>query len=251
MDKTIRNRIEKRILDTFSILDKTGDNTAKYKQILKNMSDKELEDFLNNDDENFYLEIEAYKREPKMSDIEETADFLGVPLYEYVALPFLEGEDPEDGISTTPVPVAVGYLHMKRVQQMLNKKNSMSIHVNKRQGKTGQVIGSDKNSRVSDVENINLIVAGLTETMKEFNGPRADNLKAKAEMANAISTNGFVSQKDYSNNKKDKVALNTLDVFFTAAMIKTDLITDGLLLPRTLEQKKDNGSISMKYRKDL
>lgn len=150
MDKSKRKAIEKLIYDTFNLLDKSGANAAKYKNLFSKMSDtqfeKHMKDFLYDDSQNFYLEVEAFKREPKMDDIKEAADYLGVPLFETVALPFVTMD--KNNIVTTAVPVPVGYLHMKRVQQMIAKKNSMSIHIDKRQGKTGQVIGDDKNARV-------------------------------------------------------------------------------------------------------
>lgn len=243
-----RKEIENLIFTTFSKLDKTGTNTKYYKDFFSKMSDaqfdKYMKKFLNSDD-NFYLEIDPYERDLSMDDIEDAAKFLGVELYEYVVLPYA---NPNGDPIVTQHPVPVGWIHMKRVQQTVAKKNSMSIHTDSRQGKTGQVVGDDKNSRMSDMENISLITMGATNTMKEFTHAKADNMKAKAEMANCIKRDGFVSMKDVSTNASDKVALNTLDVFFTSAGLKTNIITDGLLLNRTNKNlNKDVSSIGSKY----
>ena len=49
----------------------------------------------------------------------------------------------------------------------------------------------------------------------------------------------------------NKVALNTLDVYFTSMGIKTDLITNGLLLKRTLQnQNRDVDTIAKDFRND-
>lgn len=66
-------------------------------------------------------------------------------------------------------------------------------------------------------------------------------------MLNKINTDGYVSLKDLPKQKSEKVALNTLDVYFTSAMVKTDLVTDGLLLKRTLQGNRDVTSVSGKY----
>lgn len=247
-----RKAIEKLVIDVMNILDKTGANGKVYKDQFKKMNDtqfnKHMESFFKNDSDNFYLETETYVTEPALKDIEDAAKFLGVPLYEVVALPF-STSNPNGDTVTTSMPVPVGYIHMKRVQQTILKKNTMSIHVDKRQGKTGQVMGDDKNARVSDSECIVLLSQGLNNTLKEMLHAKADNLKAKTEMHNKISTDGFVSLKDVSSNKMDKVALNTLDVFLTSAMIKTDLITGGLVLPRTLKGNRDVSTMGSKYQK--
>lgn len=101
----------------------------------------------------------------------------------------------------------------------------------------------------SDMENIILVANGMDKTREEFLHAKADNLKAKTTMLNKISTDGFVSLQELPKQKTEKVALNTLDVYFTAAGIKTNLVTNGLLLPRTLRNKRDVNSISSTYQK--
>ena len=53
-----------------------------------------------------------------------------------------------------------GYYIDKRMEQMNNKKNSTSTHIDERSATTGQVVGHDKNGRSSDQENIALTVIG-------------------------------------------------------------------------------------------
>lgn len=246
-----RKKMEDLIYGTFNILDKTGKNTQKYKEKYSKMSneqfDKEMKRFLNNPDAYFYLEVEPYAVEVSMKEAQKAADFLKVPLFEHVIMPFA---NPEGDPVVTQQPVLVGYIHIKRVQQMVSKKNSMSIHIGQRNPKTGMVSGDDKNARASDVENIALIAVGAKESMKELIGARSDDLRAKTEMLKRIKDDGYVSLEDIPSNKTDKVALNTLDVFFTCAGLKTDLVTDGLAVPRTLNNlNKDVSSISSKYNK--
>lgn len=244
-----RKEYENFIYDIMNTLDPTEENSMRYQNLFSDMNDKEFEkwikDFLKDDDKNFTLEIVPYKRELELKNIEKAANKIGVPLLERVALPF---ENPEGEIVWTKNPVPVLYINIKRVQQMVAKKNAMSTSIEMRDSKSGQVTGDDKNARNSDVENIGLIAIGADETLREMVGPRSDNLVAKAEMLKKIAKDGYVSNKDYKINKFDKIAINTMDVYFLAAGIKTDLVTDGLILKRTIvNQNKDKTSVSKKY----
>lgn len=61
-------------------------------------------------------------------------------------------------------------LHMKRLQQMLSKKNTSSIEIDQRNAKTGQVTAGDKNSRISDSDGFALTVIEADAALKEFMG---------------------------------------------------------------------------------
>lgn len=135
-----RKAIEEIVYKTFSALDKTGSNTVHYKTLFSKMNDAEfdkfMKNFLNDEDQNFYLEIEPYVKEPSMDDIEEAAKILGVPLYEKVTMPFI---NPNGEPIVTSYEVPVGYVPLKRVQQILTKKNTMSTNISKRNPKTGGI----------------------------------------------------------------------------------------------------------------
>lgn len=244
-----RKEYESFIYDMITTLDPTEENTMVYKNKFSKMNDREFEkwlkSFLNNEDDNFTLEIVPYKREIELKNIKKAAKKMGVPLNEKVALPF---ENPDGEVVWTTTEVPVMYVNIKRVQQMIAKKNAMSTSIEMRDSKSGQVTGDDKNARNSDVENISLIAINADETLKEMIGPRSDNLPAKAEMLKKIAKDGYVSNKDYTIRKFDKTAINTMDIYFLSAGIKTDLVTDGLILKRTvINRNKDKTSISQKY----
>jgi hypothetical protein len=129
------------------------------------------------------------------------------------------------------------YIHLKRMQQMLFKKNSQSTDISMRSSTSGQVTGADKNTRESDNENYSLVSLGVDSCMREFLGPRADDMVAKSEMYSAIASKGYVSLNDLTNNVDNKTTLNTLDVYFIGCGLKSDLITKGPLLRKTLNAK--------------
>jgi hypothetical protein len=101
-----------------------------------------------------------------------------------------------------------------------------------------QVVGIDKNARETDGENFALISLGVEDGMKEFLGPRADDVVAKNELYSAIARKGYASFKDLTNNVDNKTTLNTLDVYLIGCGIKSDLITKDVYLRKTLEIKK-------------
>ena len=112
--------------------------------------DKWAKDFFADDKKNLYLEIVEYERDLTLEAIENAAKYLKVPLYERVVLPYLNG-DPTL-CTTTPTPVPVGYIHIKRMPQTVHHKNSGSTSIRHRSSKTGQVSGEGRNGRNTDVE---------------------------------------------------------------------------------------------------
>lgn len=222
------------LCDCMDLLDPSGENSKAYHELFDPMSDKEFDayvrKFFADDKANFYLEIIEFERDLKIENIKKCADFMKVPLFERVTLPYLTG-DPNNA-PVTPEPVAVGYIHEKRMQQTLLKKNSGSIDIKKRNPKTGQVINEDKNARNSDVESFSLVAIGANEALKEFMGPRADDMKAKNQMYNEISKKGYVSMSELDNDPENKVALNTLDAYFYMQGLSTNLVTPLDLVTR-------------------
>ena len=237
MNKNTRKRMEQVIYDTFDALDPSGVNTDRYEKMFKPMSDTEFEKFFkmlfSNDNEYLILDIVDYERTLTIEQIEAAAKVLNIPLFEHVVQPY-KSPDPNNPI-TSKYEVPVGYIHCKRVQQMVRKKNSTSTDLGERSALTGQVTGHDKNSRESDVENYALVTLGAQENLRELMGPRADDMVMKNEMYSSISNKGFVSINDLTDDVKNKTALNTVDVFFMSMGIKTDLITNDLTLKRTIK----------------
>jgi len=242
ISKAKRKEIEDVILKTFSLLDKTNLNTEKYVKLFKSMSDDQFEtyikSFTKNSDNNFQLEVLPNKNEPKLDDIKKAAEFLKVPLEEYI---FYRHETNKEGKPIRSMyKCPVGYIHTRRQQQILNKKNSFTTNIDKRNALTNQVTGDSKISRNSDMETYALINMGATNTVKELLGFRADNKTKKLIAYNIISRDGFLKQDDidYQKRPEDNVSLNSVDIFLTAAGIVTDLQNErGVLLGSSLDME--------------
>lgn len=230
-----RVKMEKYIYDVFSLLDPTEVNTKFYKAFFSKMSDKEFDAFFAGffKDNKAYLtfNVELFKNDPDMKNIEKCAKFMNVPLYEYVVQPYFSNDQEHPMI--TPYPVPVGYIMEKRVQQTAVKKNSTSIDINMRDAKTNQVINGDKNARQSIEENYCVMTYGATNAAKEFMSFRADDPIAKEEAYQSIRQNGYVSLNELDNKVENKSTINMLDAYMIGMGIKTDLVTEGYTVTKT------------------
>jgi hypothetical protein len=220
------------LLTTFKKMDPTGENAKIYEEKFSKMSDQQfdayIKDFFNDDKKNFYFELVEYERELKLENIEAAAKYLGVPLYEKVVVPYLNGDDTL--CTATPTPVPVGYIHLKRQPQTVHSKDHMSTSISHRSSKTGTVTGHDRNGRVTDVENYAYNAYGAYKTLAEFMGPRADDEHKKDQMYAQIELNGVCYGSELQSNSEDKVAINTLDTYYAAMGFVTNITRGGWLL---------------------
>ena len=234
-----RKEMENLIYKFFSALDPTGDNTKKYKDMFSPMSEAKFKAFFNeffsNPDHYLILEIVDYERDVHIEDIEKAAKVINVPLFEYVSFPHFTMDNEHPTVTKHKIPV--GYIHLKRPQQTVMKKNGMSVTSEQRSAFTGQVTGADKNGRESDLENCMLTSLGMKKTLKELNGPRADDLVAKKEMLQSIATKGYVQLGELTDKLENKTTLNTINTYFLGMGLHTDLVTKGLQLPYTTDHE--------------
>lgn len=236
IDASKRKKMENTIYAVFDKMDSSGTNTAKYKAFFSSMSDTQFEtffkQFFKNDKAYLTIDVVEYERGLDLDHIEAAADVLGIPLFEDLYMPHLTMD--KDNVVCAKYKCAVGYLNVKRPQQMLHKKNGLSITNTKRSALTGQVTASDKNGRESDMENSMLLAVGANNILRELNGPRSDDMVMKTQMNTAINTNGYVSLEQLDSDPANKVALNTIDVFMIGMGLKSDLVTNGLMLKKTI-----------------
>ena len=213
-------------------IDPSGKNYNDYISFFKSLNDEEFDNyirsFLENPDSVVYLEMIEFENDLKMENIEAMADSIGIPLYEYVISPY-DTMDKEHCV-VTPEPVPVGYIHEKRMVQLLLKKNAVATGITKRSAKSGQVTGKDKTSRTSDVESYSMLAIGAEQGLRELLGPRADDMKAKNQMYNRLQKDGYFYQRDLDSSPEDRVAINTLDIYYVLQGLKTNLVHGGNIL---------------------
>lgn len=235
MAVTNRAYIEKLIYDTFDALDPSGTNTEKYKSMFSTMSDaafeKYMKNFLKNPDEQFVLDIVEYEHDLKMDNCEKAAKVLGIPIMEYIYMPHLTMDKKRTIVSKQKC--LVGYINVKRTQQLVQKKNGLSVSGEKVSATTGQVVDKDKNARDSDIEASMLVALGADKILQELHGPRADDMVMKRQMHQSIATKGYVMLDELDNLPTNKVTLNTVNTYLLAMGLKSDLVSDTYILPKT------------------
>jgi len=233
-----RKEIEQLIYDTYDALDPSGTNSAKYRALFSTMDDKKFEkffkDFLKDDKENFTLDIVEFEHDLKMENCEKAAKVLGIPLMEYIYMPHLSMDKKRTVVSKEKC--LVGYINIKRTQQLLHKKNALSTSNEKISATTGQVTQSDKNARDSDIEASMLVALGADKILQELHGPRADDQVMKREMNQSISTKGYVTLDELDNLPTNKVTLNTVNTYLLGMGLKSDLVSDSYIFPKTTDE---------------
>jgi superoxide dismutase len=131
-------------------------------------------------------------------------------------------------------------IHIKRVQQLLAKKNKYAFDIEETQLKTGQVTGESKVAAISDPESFALTAINANEALKEFLGPRADAQRTKQEIYSQIARDGFATLSDKEKDITQSTTVNTLNAYLLASGFRSDLITDSLMTAYTIERKARN-----------
>ena len=238
MNKAKRKEMEELIYGFFDLFDPTGRNTEYYRNKFKSMNDGEFDQYFKllfeQDDPYLTATMVDYENPVKIENIEKAAEFLDVPLFERVVLPYAS-QDPNNPIITKH-ECLVGYLNIKRLQQLNFKKIGISTDISDRNMITGQVSGHDKNSRNSDQETIALLTVGANVSLKELMSMRADDKVMKDEMNKKIARDGYVAMSELTDKLSNKTTLNSAAVFFMGAGLMTDLVMNDYFLPKTLDE---------------
>lgn len=228
-----RLKAERLIYSIFDTLDPSGRNTEFWKSEFANMTDEQFKKYISKSFP-FYYQTGAFN-EPSMGQISKALDLLNVSLLESVYMPYKYKD--KNGNPMKSKPCLVIYLHMKRMKQLLTKKNGMSIDTKTRDMKTGLLTGVDKNGKESDHEFESLAISGLYDTMKEFSRPRADSMNDKNIMNNTIKTIGMVSLEDIPEDLDDSLSKNLISTYYLGAQLYTSFVNEEYILPYTYRNK--------------
>lgn len=227
-----RQMVQDTVIKTLSLMDPTLINAKKYEKFFNSMNDaqftKWIKDFLADDKSNIRLDIEEFgdgSRTLKYENIEKAADYLGIKLFEYVYIPHVSS-NPNRPIRTKQ-PVLVGYLNVKRTQQLVTKKTGLALNDDDRDDMTGAVKGDAKGGTTTGIENELLAGVGATDILSEITGARADNVTEYDNMLRSIAETGSVKLADIKTNAYDKPTLLAADLYFAAMGLKTDLISES------------------------
>ena len=227
-----RKKIQDLIVQTMALLDPTKINANKYQKMFDGMSDQQftkwIEAFLADPKSNFRLDIEEFgdgSRVLKFENVDKAAKFLKIPLFEHIFVPHISA-DPNNPVRSKQ-PVLVGYLNVKRVQQLVTKKTGLTLDDKDRDETTGRLKGDSKGGQMTAIENEVLAGMGATDVMSELLGARADNVEEYNNMLQEIAETGSCKLEDCKTGMYDKPSLLLADVYFMCMGIKTDLISES------------------------
>lgn len=234
--KARRAKAEQLIYDVYNAADITGTNAEYYKGIFANMSDQEFYKFFQQKLP-LRFHTSAFKVEPKMYEIDKAFKVLNVPLYEKLNLPYLYTDSKGTPIKSKSAMVV--YLHIKRMKQMLSKKNSISLSIAERDMHTGLLVNKSKTAKTSDREEEVFAIMGLEANMDEFSRIRADAMKSKEEMYSTIATTGMIKAGEIVPEKDEALSKRMLYTYMLGANIISNLLGEdnGYINPHTIKNK--------------
>ena len=240
-----RKQIQDLVNKVLLALDPTGINSKKYEAMFAKMSDQQfakwMDAFIADDKSNIRLDIEEFgndKRRIRFDNVEKAANILGIKLFEYVYMPHLSS-DPNHPVRTR-YPVLVGWLNIKRTQQLVTKKTGLAINDENRDEMTGAVKGDAKGGTTTGIENELLAGVGAKEVLAEISGARGDNVMEYESMLKSIAEKGSVKLADVKTNAFDKPTLLAADMYFAAMGLKTDLISPSYYSYANIKSIMDN-----------
>ena len=237
-----REEAEMLVYSVLDAVDKTHTNSDYYKALFSKMSDKDFTDFWTRRLP-IRFHIKQFEVEPKMHDIVNAFKVLDKPLLEKVKLPYVYMNEKGEPIETAECLVL--YIHLKRMKQMLTKKNHTSINIAKRDMKTGLLTSEDKGGKETDREFESLATMGLDYSMDEFARPRADAMEAKSQMSAAILAKGYVTNEDITIENDDSLGKHMLNAYMLGAHIKSNLLLDdNYMTPLAAERLRRTRSMN-------
>lgn len=194
-------------------------NSATYKDMFKNMSDKEFSKYMDGlEDESIHLSV----IEPNYQDTITTennlriAEELGHNFFEKL---WIEGDE----TYLTPIEYLVVDLPLKRMSQLLTKKISIPNDTKVTDKLTAQYAGTPKGAKISYPELQIAAAMDLDESMIELMKYRGGDVRGKVAYENALSTTGKVSLKQIEGQSSGVQSTKTLKHLLTSAHLQSTL----------------------------
>lgn len=231
---TKRVAFEKKVYDLMDKFDKSGYNSARYKDYFNSLSNKEFDDFVNKlllPQYNLHVELSMYGKDskdkpPTFEQIEKIGKSVGIDLMEYIYMPFANPSNPDEPVvSVTKVLILV--LLVRRMQQMLSKKNSLAGDTSKFNPLTNLVNADSKAASLSDTQTNALLTTNQTESVAELLTMRADDEKAEERMMNEIANNGECHLHQETLRASNKQTLRFTHTYLMAAGLVTDILKNN------------------------
>ena len=185
-----RAKIEKMIYETVQLMDPSGDNTTRWKNIFAKMNDKQFAEFMEHlakKECQLNIVMPNMKKVPKIPDLLKAADKVGLKLAHRLWLP--DKTRPGKRYLTNESYLVLE-LPIRRAQQEWDKKlqvPSRDTHVD---ALTGQVIMDDRACHLSTPEIQSLSTRGLDATLTELVKVRGGDVVAYGDFKRQLEESG-------------------------------------------------------------
>ena len=244
----IQNRLYE-LMDKLDLTDseikngKKSFNRELWEKRFANMNDFEFHDFMKRiyeeRDFNFSYEAESFDKKEKMTitKVKKIAKDYNIKLMEHVIYPHKNRQNPSRPmVSRTPLMIII--ISVKRLQQMLMKKNKVSSSGHIRNEITNTVTGDDKGGKMSNAQVMSLIVSGQESSIKEFLSIRADDQEAKRKMMMEIESSGKAHLSNYNLQTSNKQSLQAMEVFLKGAGLHSNILEQDSESTKRLNKKR-------------
>lgn len=238
--KEQRQRIKDLVLNTVRLVQGKIDDNYKYREaFIDGKSDEELyqrADWCGQEYDHTVTLIEEPFVDITFDNLKKAADYLGIELEEYIYY-YDQSKDGE----RTATKVPVGLVPIKRMQQLISKKNRYTYDNDKTSVLTGQVTGDSKVAGFSDAEATAVLSRGAEPIFEELYGPRSGSQEMKQAMYKQIARDGVAELSEIRkyDTPESHSTSQTINAFMLASGLQTDLITNTLKTAYTLKIERN------------
>ena len=216
-----KKKILKYVVESIAGIDPNGDNVKRYTDMFNKMSDKEFHQFMVNMRDGkwqFHLVIPNMTKKTPPANVIATAKKVGCELFHRL---WLTDEGSGRKYLTRSKHVVLN-LPVRRMQQYLDKKLSVSESDTSIDGLTGQVTGADRSSSITNPEIQALNSKGLNKTLSELVTVRGGDIGAYGEFKRSLEEQGDASLDALESNSISRTAKVT-EILLAGMHIESNL----------------------------
>ena len=205
---SIKNDVMKYIEDKLATVSPNTVNI--YKERFANMSDKQVQDYINK----YGIRIIQVDEIPQ-KEIDKLKDKLKLTIEERLVVPFQKIIS-EQTCMIFPIQI-------RRLQQLSSKESHSTMDANTR-NKVNQSTRESRTGQLSDAEVAQMVAIGLDHTLNELLSPRSDNLQSKREMNEMIKKDLTFEMGKISKNEEGKSTIKYINSLYLGMNLATDLV---------------------------
>ena len=216
-----RQKVEAFIIKHINILDPSGTNGKRYKDLFDSWSDIQFTSYmegLRDGSMKIVLYAPNLKINLKQIDIFNCAESLGLKMFERIRL----WDSTTNRYYLTPQEYPVLLLPVRRLKQYLMNKISVPESDTKIDAFSGQVVKPDKGSSISSVEMQTILSKGLKTSISELIRVRGGDLSAYASFKSQLEEIGSASLNDLPDDSRARSSV-IASTYLTAMHIKNNL----------------------------